>query len=56
MNRILVAAAAFCLVLAPASIGFGQDLEVKWEELTAPDFVRAIEKAQSTCLLPFGVV
>jgi len=56
MNRILVAVAAVCLVLAPASIGFGQDLEVQWEELTAPDFVRAIEKAQSTCLLPFGVV
>ena len=55
MNRIPIAA-ALLLMLGSASIGLGQDLEVKWEELTAPDFVKAIEKAQSTCLLPFGVV
>jgi creatinine amidohydrolase len=29
---------------------------VKWEELTAGDFVKAIQKAQGTCVLPFGVL
>src|ERR1044071_5706575 len=29
---------------------------VKWEELTAEDFAKAIEKSQGTCLLPFGIV
>ena len=33
-----------------------QSLPVKWEELTAGDFVKAIEKAQGTCLLPFGIL
>lgn len=31
-------------------------LPVKWEELTATDFPKAIEKAQGTCVLPFGVL
>ena len=29
---------------------------IKWEELTAPDFVKAIEQAQGTCLLPIGII
>jgi creatinine amidohydrolase len=33
-----------------------QNLPVKWEELTAGDFVQALQKAQSTCVLPFGIV
>lgn len=32
----------------------GQTLSAKWEELTAGDFEKAIPKAQSTCVLPFG--
>jgi creatinine amidohydrolase len=31
-------------------------LSVHWEELTAPDFVRAIHQSQGTCLLPFGIL
>jgi len=31
-------------------------LPVKWEEMTAPDFVRAIHQARGTCLLPIGIV
>jgi creatinine amidohydrolase len=35
----------------------GQDkLSVHWEELTAPDFVKAMERAQGTCVLPFGIL
>ncbi len=31
-------------------------LSVHWEELTGPDFVEAIKRAQGTCLLPFGIL
>lgn len=33
-----------------------QTLPVKWEDLTGPDFIQAIHKAQGTCLLPFGII
>ena len=36
--------------------GSAQSLPVKWEELTAADFQKAIEKAQQTCVLPFGII
>ena len=42
------------LMLVAAAITAAQS--VKWEELTAGDFVGAIEKAQGTCLLPFGIL
>jgi creatinine amidohydrolase len=31
-------------------------LSVKWEELTAGDFVKAIQQSQGTCVLPFGII
>ncbi|HEX3985130.1 MAG TPA: creatininase family protein [Acidobacteriaceae bacterium] len=31
-------------------------LSTQWEELTGPDFVQAIQKAQGVCLLPFGIL
>lgn len=33
-----------------------QNLPTKWEELTAGDFVQALQKSQSLCVLPFGIV
>jgi creatinine amidohydrolase len=44
------------LISAPAGLAAAQSLSVKWEELTAGDFVSAIQKAQGTCLLPFGII
>jgi creatinine amidohydrolase len=44
------------LILAAAAIAAAQTLPVKWEELTAGDFVAAIQKAQGTCVLPFGIL
>src|SRR5690349_20945702 len=47
------------LVVVPLSalLAWPQNkLSVHWEELTAPDFVRAIHQAQGTCLLPFGIL
>jgi len=46
----------FLLISLAAAMAAAQPLSVKWEELTAGDFVRAVEKAQGTCLLPFGIV
>ncbi len=40
---------------AAASVS-AQSLSVHWEELTAPDFIKAIEKAHGTCVLPFGIL
>jgi creatinine amidohydrolase len=34
---------------------FAQNLPTRFEELTAPDFIKAVEKSSKTCLLPIGV-
>ncbi len=34
----------------------GQALPASWEELTAPDFVKALDVAKGTCILPFGII
>lgn len=34
---------------------FSQDLPFRMEELTAPDFVKAVEKSEKTCIIPIGV-
>lgn len=39
-----------------ARFASAQALPVQWEELTAGDFQQAIQKAQGTCVLPFGIV
>jgi len=33
-----------------------QDLPVKWEELTSPDFITAVERSASTCVIPLGIL
>jgi len=42
--------------LVLASLGHSQTLPVKWEEMTAPEFVAGIHKGQGTCLLPIGII
>ena len=45
------------LMVAAAASAWGQTgLSTKWEELTGPDFVSAIQKAQGVCVLPFGII
>lgn len=36
--------------------GFTQDLSPQWDELTSPDFPKAIQKAAGTCILPMGSI
>ena len=39
-----------------AVILHAQPLPAKWEELTAADFVKALQAANHTCALPFGIL
>lgn len=32
------------------------DLTVKWEELTSPDFITAVERSAKTCVIPLGIL
>src|SRR2546422_10253737 len=43
-------------LLAVSSVQSQSKLSAKWEELTAADFRSAIQQAQGTCLLPFGIL
>jgi creatinine amidohydrolase len=45
------------LFLVAQDTGNGkQDLPVKWEELTSPDFIKAVEKSGKTCVIPLGIM
>jgi creatinine amidohydrolase len=51
MKKLLSVA---CLILF-ATIAHSQQLPFRLEELTAPDFIKAVEKSSKTCILPIGV-
>jgi creatinine amidohydrolase len=57
---MLQATARLSLILTLSLVATGsaraQSPTVKWEELTAGDFIGAIHKAQGVCLLPFGII
>ncbi|HVP91704.1 MAG TPA: creatininase family protein [Terriglobales bacterium] len=60
---VVLSLAAGLLSLASASPGQrpsparpAGDLPVRWEELTSPDFVQAVARSQSTCILPIGIL
>lgn len=51
--------AAFLVCAAPAfaqAPAAGGDLSVRWEELTAPDFVKAVERSSKTAIIPLGII
>jgi creatinine amidohydrolase len=51
--------AALVLVAVPAiaqATTAPGDLPVRWEELTAPDFVKAVERSAGTAVIPLGIV
>jgi len=50
-TRYLLFAALWLTLPLPA-----QPLPAKWEELTGPDFVQALDQARGVCLLPFGII
>ncbi len=60
-NRRVYQLAAFFLFILTLTIRTlpaqqASSLRVKWEELTAPDFVKAVALSSKTCLLPLGVL
>jgi creatinine amidohydrolase len=44
------------LTLVATALAAGQNLAVKWEELTGGDFVKALQQSRGTCVLPFGII
>jgi creatinine amidohydrolase len=48
----LAAAPALAQSTAPAAVG----LPLQWEDLTAPDFVKAVERSVGTAVIPIGVI
>jgi creatinine amidohydrolase len=55
MKQVLIAVLA-TLLLGTHNSRAQTKLSVKWEELSAADFGRAIEQSKGTCLLPFGIL
>lgn len=51
MKRLILLNLVFSFAMALQA----QDLSFRFEELTAPDYVRAVEKSSRTCILPIGV-
>jgi creatinine amidohydrolase len=47
---------AFIALLSCTIASSQQKLSVHWEELTAEDFAKGIQKAGGTCVLPFGIL
>ena len=48
--------ARFVLLLLAGSILMAQELPVRWDELVASDWKRALELSKGTCLLPIGIL
>jgi len=44
------------LSLVFAGTVFAQEIPFRYEELTAPDYIKAIEKSAKTCIIPIGVM
>ena len=44
------------LLVVSVSAAAQEQLAVEWEELTAPEFIHAIDRSGATCMLPFGIV
>ncbi len=57
MRKLVTLLTFLLLILCLPSHAFAQTkLSPRWEELTAEDFRSAIQQAEGTCLLPFGIV
>jgi creatinine amidohydrolase len=49
-------AAAVCLTILAASPAAAQSLPARWDELTASDWPRALERSAQTCILPIVIL
>jgi creatinine amidohydrolase len=53
-NSIVGLTLSLCVLVAGSALA--QSLSPHWEELTAEDFVAAVQRANGTCVLPFGII
>ncbi len=54
---LVALAVIVCVATASAQAPTGSaDLTVKYEDLTSPDFIKAVAKSASTCLIPIGIL
>jgi creatinine amidohydrolase len=44
------------ILLFGAALARAQSLPIKWEELTGPEFLKAIQASHGACVLPFGIL
>ncbi|WP_162051794.1 creatininase family protein [Pontibacter pamirensis] len=44
------------LLLFFSTTAFAQEIPVRWDELTASDWPKALEKSNRTCILPIGIL
>jgi len=51
-----VAVWLFVLSLSTGLCRSQEKLSAKWEELTGPDFIKAVHQSQGVCVLPFGII
>jgi len=53
---IIISLALFCAVLSSAQSGAGIDIPFKMEELTSPQFAKAVELSGGVCVIPLGII
>ena len=44
------------LALSLCSLSRSQEIPARWDELTAGDWQKALEKSSRTCILPIGIL
>jgi creatinine amidohydrolase len=56
MKHISTLIVIFIIMLTGTAYAQQEGIPVKWEELTGPDFIEAVKKAEGSCLIPIGVL
>jgi len=56
LTGVLVLVLAMSLSARQAAKPAAKDLSVRYEELSAPDFVQAVARSGSTCVIPLGIL
>lgn len=46
----------FCFILFSSVYSFSQNLPIHYEEITAVDFIKAVDQSQYTCIIPLGIL
>lgn len=53
MRTLLI---SIVLIFSQRAIAMDANLAAQWEELTAPDFVKAVAKSGKVCIIPTGII